>query len=157
MVESHSHERFMKEALKEAEEARLIDEVPIGAVVVKDNEVIARGHNLRETSQKSTAHAEIVAIEKACEVLGTWRLEDCTLYVTVEPCPMCAGAMIQSRVERVVYGASDNKTGAHVSNINVFSGDFNHKVEVIPHVMKKESSMLLKNFFSTLRKDKNKV
>ena len=157
MVESHSHERFMKEALKEAEEARLIDEVPIGAVVVKDNEVIARGHNLRETSQKSTAHAEIVAIEKACEVLGTWRLEDCTLYVTVEPCPMCAGAMIQSRVERVVYGASDNKTGAHVSNINVFSGDFNHKVEVIPHVLADDSRALLKKFFSALRTKKNHV
>lgn len=151
------HEFFMKEALKEAKKAEFEKEVPIGAVVVKNGEIIARGHNLRETLQKSTAHAEIVAIEKACEVLGTWRLESCSLYVTVEPCPMCAGAMIQSRIKRVVYGASDNKTGAHVSNINVFSGTFNHQVDVVPHVMKEESKAMLKNFFSTLRKDKNTV
>ncbi|MFW5894784.1 MAG: tRNA adenosine(34) deaminase TadA [Bacillota bacterium] len=156
MVEK-KHENFMREALKEAEKAASIEEVPIGAVIVKDDRVIARGHNLRESTQKSTAHAEIVAIEKACEVLGTWRLEGCTLYVTVEPCPMCAGAMIQSRIERVVYGASDNKTGAHVSNINVFSGDFNHKVEVIPHVLAEESRNRLKKFFSALRTKKNHV
>ncbi|MGM0435462.1 MAG: tRNA adenosine(34) deaminase TadA [Bacillota bacterium] len=148
---------YMKEALNEAKKAGDEREVPIGAVIVKDGEIIARGHNLRETLQKSTAHAEIVAIEAACEALGTWRLEDCTMYVTVEPCPMCAGAMIQSRIKRVVYGASDNKTGAHVSNINVFSGTFNHQVEVVPHLMQEESRALLKNFFSTLRKDKNKV
>ncbi len=147
----------MQEALKEAKKACEIKEVPIGAVIVKDDSVIARGHNLREASQKSTAHAEIIAIEKACETLGSWRLEGCTLYVTVEPCPMCAGAMIQSRIEKVVYGASDNKTGAHVSNINVFSGDFNHKVEVVPHVLATESRTLLKKFFSTLRSDKNHV
>ncbi len=154
---STSHEYFMKEALNEAKKAEMENEVPIGAVIVKNDEIIARGHNLRETLQKSTAHAEIVAIERACEVLGTWRLESCTLYVTVEPCPMCAGAMIQSRIKRVVYGASDNKTGAHVSNINVFSGAFNHQVDVVAHVMKEESKAMLKNFFSTLRKDKNKV
>jgi len=148
---------YMKEALKEAKKAGDEKEVPIGAVIVKDDEIISRGHNLRETLQKSTAHAEIVAIESACEALNTWRLEDCTMYVTVEPCPMCAGAMIQSRIKRVVYGASDNKTGAHVSNINVFSGTFTHQVEVVPHIMREESRTLLKNFFSTLRKDKNKV
>jgi tRNA(adenine34) deaminase len=152
-----SHVFYMREALKEAAKAGILKEVPIGAVVVKDDTIIARGYNLRESLQKSTAHAEIVAIEAACDTLGTWRLEECTLYVTVEPCPMCAGAMIQSRVKRVVYGASDNKTGAHVSNINVFSGAFNHQVEVVPHVLKEESVALLKNFFSTLRKDKNKV
>lgn len=157
MSASKDHEYFMKEALKEARKAAEIDEVPIGAVVVRNNEVIARGHNLRESSQKSTAHAEIIAIEKACEVLGSWRLEGCSLYVTVEPCPMCAGAMIQSRVERVVYGASDNKTGAHISNINVFAGDFNHRVDVVPHVMAEESRALLKKFFSALRSKKNHV
>lgn len=106
--------KWMKEAIKQAKKAESYDEVPIGCVIVKDDKVIARGYNKRETLQQSIAHAEIMAIQKACKKLNTWRLEDCILYVTLEPCPMCAGAIIQSRIKEVVYGASDPKGGCVV-------------------------------------------
>ena len=109
----------MREALKEATKALKKDEVPIGAVIVKDDKIIARGHNLRETKQNSLCHAEIIAISKACRKLGNFRLEDCDLYVTVEPCPMCAGAIIQSRIKNVYYGTPDNKYGAVDSVYNI--------------------------------------
>ncbi len=120
-------EKYMKAAIKEALKAELIDEVPIGAVIVHDGKIIARAHNLRETKQRSTAHAEILAIEKACKKLNSWRLEGCTLYVTLEPCPMCSGAILQSRIERVVYGAKDPKGGCIESCMQMYDiKGFNH-------------------------------
>ena len=108
----NDYERFMKEAIKQAQKAQQIDEVPIGCVIVKEGKIIARGYNKREVLQQSIAHAEIIAIQKACKKLRTWRLEGCELYVTLEPCPMCAGAILQSRIEKVIYGASDPKGGS---------------------------------------------
>ena len=110
-----SDEKYMKVAINEALKAQYIGEVPIGAVIVKDNKIIARAHNLRETRQDPTAHAEYLAIQKAAKIVGSWRLEDCTLYVTLEPCVMCAGAIVMSRIPRVVYGASDPKGGCSSS------------------------------------------
>ena len=148
---------FMKEALKEASKAYVKGEVPVGAVIVKDNKIIARAHNLREVKQLSLAHAEILAIEKACRKLKSWRLDDCDLYVTLEPCLMCAGNIIQSRIGRVVYGTKDPKNGAHTSKTQAFDIRFNHKVEVHSGVLAKESSDLLKKFFIALRKGKDVV
>ena len=145
----------MKKALKEAEKAQLIDEVPIGAVIVKDGKIIARGHNTRETKQISTHHAEINCIEKACRKLNTWRLEGCTLYVTLEPCPMCAGAIFQSRIERVVFGASDPKGGSYGScfNLNDVSG-LNHYPKICKGILEEECSSILKSFFKNKREKK---
>ena len=140
-------------ALQEAKRAAEIDEVPIGAVVVKDDEVISKAHNLRETLQDATAHAELLAIKEACEVLGTWRLIGCTLYVTLEPCPMCAGAIILSRVDKLVFGAKDPKGGACGSVVNLTADDrFNHRPEVVEGVMAKECGKILKAFFQGKRK-----
>ncbi len=144
-------EFYMKEALKEAQVAYDLKEVPVGCVIVKNNEIIARTHNLKETKQSSLAHAEILAIEEACNKLGTWRLEDCDLYVTLEPCLMCSGAIINSRIKRVIYGALEPKFGAHKSLTNVFDIKFNHKVEVVSRVLSEESNKLLKSFFKMLR------
>ena len=144
---------FMTLALQEAKRAAEIDEVPIGAVVVKDDEVISKAHNLRETLQDATAHAELLAIKEACEVLGTWRLIGCTLYVTLEPCPMCAGAIILSRVDKLVFGAKDPKGGACGSVVNLTADDrFNHRPEVVEGVMAKECGKILKAFFQGKRK-----
>ncbi|MGB3963693.1 MAG: tRNA adenosine(34) deaminase TadA, partial [Tepidanaerobacteraceae bacterium] len=144
---------FMTLALQEAKRAAEIDEVPIGAVVVKDDEVISKAHNLRETLQDATAHAELLAIKEACEVLGTWRLIGCTLYVTLEPCPMCAGAIILSRVDKLVFGAKDPKGGACGSVVNLTADDrFNHRPEVVEGVMAKECGEILKAFFQGKRK-----
>ncbi len=146
----------MREALKEAAKAYGKDEVPIGAVIVKDGRVIARGHNERELKQDSTLHAEISAIHKACKKLGSWRLIDCDMYVTLEPCPMCAGALIQSRMRRVYIGAADPKAGAVGSVVDILGiDDFNHKVEVVYGVLEKECSSVLKQFFKELRKRKS--
>lgn len=144
--------KFMKEALKEAEKARLIDEVPIGAVLVKNGKIIARGHNTRESKQISTHHAEIICIEKACKKLKTWRLEECVLYVTLEPCPMCAGAIFQSRIEKVVFGANDPKGGSYGScfDLNQVTG-LNHYPIVEREVMKEDCSTILKEFFKLKR------
>jgi len=147
----------MELAIKEAEKARTINEVPIGAVIVYDGEVIAAGYNVREKSQKTLSHAELVAIQEANEKIGSWRLEDCTLYVTLEPCPMCAGAIIQSRVKRVVFGASDPKAGCGGTLMNLFQNkQFNHQVEVRSGVLGEKCAKLLRDFFKFLRNQKGK-
>lgn len=143
---------FMREALKEAEKAPEFDEVPVGAVIVADGEIIARAHNMRETAQDATAHAELMAIRRACEVLKSWRLTGCTLYVTLEPCPMCAGAIVLSRLDRVVFGAYDPKAGACGSLMNIpEDGRFNHRPEMVPGVLAEECGMALKDFFKKKR------
>ncbi len=138
-------------ALKEARKALKKNEVPIGAVIVRDNKVIAKAHNLREKNNLATSHAEILVIQKANKKLKSWRLDSCTLYVTIEPCPMCAGAIIQSRIKNVVYGARDLKAGAHASVLNLFELPFNHKVSVEFGVMEEESADIIKQFFKKLR------
>ncbi|HDX9631901.1 TPA: nucleoside deaminase [Bacillus cereus] len=144
---------FMQLAIEEAKKAEAIQEVPIGAVIVLDGEVISVAHNLRETEQRSIAHAELLAIDEACKKLGTWRLEDATLYVTLEPCPMCAGGIVLSRVKRVVYGASDPKGGCAGTLMNLLTDErFNHQCEVVTGVLEEECGQLLTNFFRELRK-----
>ncbi len=146
---------FMKEALQEAEKALEKDEPPVGAVIVKDSEVIARGHNLREALQDPTAHAEMLAIKVAAAKLGRWRLSDCTMYVTLEPCAMCAGAMVLARLDRLVYGAHDPKAGAVNSLMNLVSDSrLNHQVEVQSGILAQECGDLLRSFFSSRRRDK---
>jgi tRNA(adenine34) deaminase len=148
---------FMNEALQEAKKALDKDEPPVGAVVVKDDEIIARGHNLRETLQDPTAHAEMRAIQAAAAKLGRWRLSDCTMYVTLEPCAMCAGAIVLARFHRLVYGASDPKAGAVNSLMNLVSDPrLNHQVEVQSGVLAQECGDLLRKFFSS-RRQKNKL
>lgn len=145
-------EKFMKIALKEANKSFQLDEVPVGVVIVKDDKIIARGHNLRETKQDPTGHAEIIAIKKASKKLKSWRLIDCTMYVTLEPCSMCAGAIMWSRIKRVVYGAKDIKGGAIGSSFNLFEQKgINHKPEVTSGVLEDEASTLLKKFFKLKR------
>lgn len=146
---------YMQEALKQARLAEQIGEVPIGAVIVRDDEIISRAHNLRESLQQAKAHAEFLAIETACEQLRSWRLSDCTLYVTLEPCPMCSGAIIQSRIKRLVFGASDPKAGCCGTLMNLVEDDrFNHRVEVVRGVLQEECSELLTTFFQNLREKK---
>lgn len=146
-------EKFMKEALKEAKKAYDKEEVPIGAVIVKDNKIIARAHNLRETKKQACAHAEILAIEKACKKLGAWRLENCELYVTLEPCVMCAGAIINARIKNLYIGTMDEKGGAIGSKINLLKDiKLNHTVGVEIGICKDECSQILKDFFKELRK-----
>jgi tRNA(adenine34) deaminase len=148
-------EYFMELAIQEAKRAEKIGEVPIGAVIVVDNQIVAKAHNLRETAQRSIAHAEILAIDEACRKLGTWRLEKSTLYVTLEPCPMCAGAIVLSRIERVVYGASDLKAGCAGTLMNLLTDErFNHQAEVVSGVKQEECALLLTNFFKKLREKK---
>ena len=145
----------MKEALKEARKAELIDEVPIGCVIVKDDKIIARGHNQRETNQSPIGHAEIIAINKASKKLKSWRLERCDIYVTLEPCIMCSGAIIQSRISKVYYGASDSKGGALGSSINVLeASNINHHPEVISGVLQEECSKIITNYFKLKRQSK---
>ncbi|UCZ53279.1 tRNA adenosine(34) deaminase TadA [Bacillus shivajii] len=148
-------EYYMNEAILEAEKAETLGEVPIGAIIVKDRDIIARGHNLREQNQQTTAHAEMVAIESACRTVDSWRLDDCTLYVTLEPCPMCAGAIVQSRMQRVVYGASDKKAGCCGTLMNLLDEPrFNHQVPITSGVLEEVSSSMLKSFFKKLREKK---
>ena len=146
-------EKFMKEALKEAKKAYDKLEVPVGVVIVKDGKIIARAHNIKEAKKDTTKHAEIIAIQKASKKLDNWRLTDCEMYVTLEPCSMCAGALIQSRIKKVYIGTMDQKTGACGSVLNLL-GDytFNHKVEVENGIMQNECEELLKEFFKELRK-----
>ncbi len=147
-----NHDFYMDEALVEARAAYEAGEIPIGAVVVRDGEIIARGHNARESLLDATAHAEMVAIRRAGKLLGGWRLLDCTLYVTVEPCPMCAGAMIQARLPRLVYGARDEKGGAVGSLYNIVEDErFNHRVEVVSGVRAAEAASLMQEFFRERR------
>lgn len=148
-------EYWMKKAIKQAKKAQAHDEVPIGCVIVKDGKIIARGSNRRETKQSALAHAEILAIEKACKKLGTWRLEGCDLYVTLEPCPMCSGAIIQSRIEHVYFGAYDPKGGCAGSCTNLFEVQgFNHYPSYEGGIMQSECAKLLSDFFKEKRKQK---
>jgi len=148
-------EFYMKEAINEARKAEEKGEVPIGAVLVLDGEIIARAHNLRETEQRSVAHAEMLVIEEACRKLGTWRLERAVLYVTLEPCPMCAGAAVLSRIDKVVFGASDPKGGCAGTLMNLLQEErFNHQAEVVSGVMEKECGRMLSDFFRKLRAKK---
>ena len=142
---------FMDAALALAREAALDGEVPVGCVIVRGDEIVGRGRNRRETEKTALGHAEIEAIADACRSLGGWRLWECTLYVTLEPCPMCAGAIINARIPRVVFGASDDKCGACGSVCDLFSMDFNHHPEVVKGVREEESGKLLTEFFQQLR------
>jgi len=146
---------YMSKALLEAKKALDIKEVPIGAVIVLDNKIVAKAYNKRESKQNSLCHAEIIAIAKACKKLNSWRLDNATLYVTLEPCIMCAGAIIQSRIKRVVYGCFDPRFGAHKSFINVFDYKFNHSVNVSYGILEDECSTLIKDFFKNLRNKNN--
>ena len=145
-------EKWMKQALKQAEKARKLEEVPIGCVMVLNEKIIARGYNRRNTDHTSLAHAEMMAIKKACKKIGDWRLEECTLYVTLEPCQMCAGAIVQSRVKRVVIGAMNKKAGCAGSIFNLLEEDrFNHKAEVTRGVLENECAGMVSAFFRELR------
>ncbi|PNT91665.1 tRNA adenosine(34) deaminase TadA [Clostridium thermosuccinogenes] len=155
--EGPTHEWFMKQALKEAKKAYDKDETPVGAVIVKGDKIIARGHNLKELKQDPTMHAEISALQKASKKLGTWRLNDCDMYVTLEPCTMCAGAILHARINRLFIGTPDPKAGAVGSVINVLEVEqFNHRVEVMQGVLEDECSDILKRFFRELRARKSK-
>ena len=145
----------MQEAIREAKKAEAIDEVPIGAVVVYQGQVIGRGHNLRESTHDPTAHAEIIAIRQAAQQRNGWRLEGCSLYVTLEPCPMCAGAIIQSRIERVIFGTHDPKAGCAGTLMNLLQDQrFNHQAEVITGIEQETCRHLLTHFFQQLRRKK---
>lgn len=147
----------MNEALLEAQKALNKNEVPVGAIIVRNGKIIARAHNLKESLKRVTAHAEILAIEEASRQLDTWHLDDCTLYVTLEPCHMCSSAIIESRIKRVVYGALDIKMGAHVSSRDRVNNILNHEMDIVGGVLESESEKLLKKFFKTLRNQKDSV
>ena len=142
---------FMRTAIEQAKEAEKIGEVPIGAVIVKDNEIISFGYNRRETEKNALLHAEICAIEEACKKLSSWRLENCDLYVTLEPCPMCTGAIINSRISHVIFGAYDEKAGSCGTLINLFDLPYNHKAEVWGGILEEECKSLLTEFFKNKR------
>lgn len=144
-------ERFMDEAIILAKEAAAEGEVPVGCIIVREGVVVGRGRNRREKGKSALAHAEIEAINEACKTLGGWRLWECTLYVTLEPCPMCAGAIVNARIPRVVFGASDEKCGAVGSVCNLFSMEFNHHPTVEKGIREEECAGLLKEFFQNLR------
>ena len=146
-------EKFMKEALKEAKKAYTKLEIPVGAVIVKDGKIIARAHNIKEEKQDTTKHAEIIAIQKASKKLKGWRLNDCEMYVTLEPCAMCAGAIIQARIKKIYIGTMDEKTGACGSVLNLLKDfKFNHTVEIETGILKDNCEQILKDFFKELRK-----
>lgn len=146
------HEKYMKEALRQARRAYALGEVPIGCVIVHEGRVIGRGYNRRNTDKNTLAHAELTAIRRASRVIGDWRLEDCTLYVTLEPCQMCAGAIVQARIPEVVMGCMNPKAGCGGSILNLLEmPEFNHQVRVTRGVLADESSTLLKRFFAELR------
>ena len=144
--------KYMRAALQEAKKAELKDEVPVGAVVVYEDKIIARAHNLRESTQLIEAHAEFLAMKKAAKKIGSWRLEDCDIYVTMEPCPMCAGAMIQSRVRHLYYAVDDPKAGVAKSMMEIFDYPFNHHVHVESGILADESRKIIQDFFKKLRK-----
>lgn len=144
----------MQQAIMQAKKALMINEVPIGCIIVYEDKVIARGYNRRVTDHSTLAHAEINAIKKACRVIGDWRLEDCTMYVTLEPCPMCAGAIVQARIPRVVIGCMNPKAGCAGSVLDMLHEDgFNHQVDVTTGVLQDECSGMMKSFFADLRKN----
>ncbi len=146
-----SDEQYMEEALLEAACAAELGEVPVGAVIVRGGEIIARAHNLREHAGMATAHAELLAVEQACRMVGGWRLTDCTLYVTLEPCPMCAGTLINARVGRVVFGAKDARAGAMGSILQINAYPFNHKIKITSGVLGARCATLLRDFFADKR------
>ncbi len=148
---------YMQQALQLAKQAADLGEVPVGAVVVKEGKVIATGYNRREIDGNALAHAECEAIAAACKVLGTWRLSGCTLYVTLEPCPMCAGAIVNARVDRVVYGATDLKAGCVGSLINLFALDLNHTPKLTVGIMQQECSAVLTEFFERQCRDRQEI
>ena len=146
-------EKYMSIAIKEAKKAEALDEVPVGCVIVNDNKIIAKGHNLREQKLDPTMHAEIVAIRKACKKNKSWRLEGSTIYITIEPCAMCAGTILWSRCARIVYGASDPKGGAIESSLHLFeSKNINHHPEIVGGVLKEECAKIIKDYFKNKRK-----
>lgn len=148
--------RFMRAAIEQAKLAAEIGEAPIGAVIVRGDEIIAEAYNTRETEKNALHHAELLAIDRACKKLGGWRLIGCELYVTLEPCPMCSGGIINSRIERVVYGAPDPKAGCACSVCNIFSLPFNHSPEIVGGVMEEECAALLSDFFRSLREKESR-
>lgn len=151
------HEQWMRLALEQAQIAADLGEVPVGAVAVWQGQVIGRGYNRKEDSLDPTAHAEMIALRQAAEFLRNWRLIDVTLYCTLEPCPMCAGAMFQARLPRLVYGAKDTRFGAHGSIVDVFSAEgFNHRVDILPGILENEAAELLQAFFRQLREKRGK-
>lgn len=145
---------FMNKAILEAKKAYKIGEVPIGCVIVYEGKIIARGYNKRETKQNSLMHAEMIAIASACKKIGSWRLEECTMYITLEPCCMCGGAIIQSRIPKVIYGALDYRFGVHKSILNLFDVKFNHAVDIRGGVLEEECKLLIQDFFKELRASK---
>ena len=146
-------EHYMKEAIRQAKKAAALKEVPIGCVIVYDGRIIARGYNRRTVDKNVLAHAEIIAMRKACRILGDWRLEDCTMYVTLEPCPMCAGAIVQARIPKVVIGCMNKKAGCAGSILNLLQVEaFNHQAELTTGVLEEECSQMMKSFFKELRK-----
>lgn len=152
-----TEEKYMRYAIAQAKKAYQLMETPIGCVIVHQDKVIARGYNRRDRKKSTLAHAEIVAIHRASRVIGDWRLEDCTIYVTLEPCPMCAGAIVQARIPRVVIGSMNPKAGCAGSVLNILqTPGFNHQAEVVSGVLAEECSQLMTNFFRELR-EKNKV
>ena len=154
-LQKKADEKYMRQALKQAEKAGLLDEVPIGCVIVHKDKIIARGYNRRNTDKSTLAHAEVAAIRKASKKLSDWRLEECTLYVTLEPCQMCAGAIVQSRITNCVIGSMNKKAGCAGSILNMLEmSEFNHRVNVTRHVLEEECSSLLSNFFTELRAKK---
>lgn len=147
----------MRLALKESKKAQIKGDIPVGCIIVKEGKIIARAHNQRELKQISTKHAEIIAIEKACKKNKSWRLEECDLYVTLEPCLMCTGAIINARIENIFYGASDSKTGCIESKYNILDTSFNHQTKAIGGILQNECAKMLQNFFKDLRKEKAKL
>ena len=148
-------EKYMKEAIKQAKKAAKIGDVPIGCVLVKDGEIIARGYNRRNADKTVLSHAEVTSIKRACKKEGDWRLEDCTLYVTLEPCPMCAGAIVQARIPRVVIGSMNSKAGCAGSVLNLLKEPgFNHQAQVVTGILEEECSEMMSSFFTELRKKK---
>ena len=151
-------EKFMKEALRQAKKAEKIDEVPIGCVIVYEDKIIARGYNRRNIDKNTLAHAELSAIKKASKKLGDWRLEGCTMYVTLEPCQMCAGAIVQARIDKVVIGSMNPKAGCAGSGLNLLPmSAFNHQVEIDRGTLEEECSLLLSDFFKKLREKKRRL
>jgi len=151
-------EKYMKAAIREAKKAYALDEVPIGCVIVQNDKIIARGYNRRNTDKNTLAHAEMSAIKKASKKTGDWRLEDCTMYVTLEPCQMCAGAIVQSRLGKVVIGSMNPKAGCAGSVINLLQmKQFNHQVEMVTGVLEEECSTMLSGFFQELQEKKKKA
>ena len=145
-------EKYMRIALKEAQKAIIFDEVPVGAIIVKDDKIIARAFNKRETTNDPTSHAEVNAIRKACKKLNSWRLEGATIYVTVEPCSMCAGTLLQCRIGRIVYGAKDPKGGAIESSLKLFEAkNINHHPQILGGVLQQECSSIISNYFKSKR------